>query len=142
MSRSAVRSLLLTLLVLSFATAASAQLLPPSPRANDERDLAALGRAASAGVAADLRLPGGTTAAFEGLLTGEALASHLVVVNLAGGGNRCALAVAGADGSLVAPLVSFTLRAGEERPILDALAPLGKVGVEPGRAELSCAGDF
>ena len=86
---------------------------------------------------------GGSTAVIDGLRVSAAATTNLGFVNLAPTANRCSLAVTGADGAPLLPSTSWTLRAFEERPLLDVFE--GLVEFYDGaaaKATLSCQAAF
>lgn len=86
---------------------------------------------------------GGETASLRGLHASESMATDLVLVNLSGSGNRCALALADGNGERLGPVMTLTLRPREERSFLDAFERVaGPDGVADARATVSCSRDF
>jgi hypothetical protein len=87
--------------------------------------------------------PAGSTAVLRGLPVSAATSANLGFVNLAPAANRCSLAIARPDGSALVAATTWTLRAFEERPFLDAFAGLAgaSAGVEA-NVTVSCAGAF
>ncbi len=67
---------------------------------------------------------GGSAAVIDGLRVSATATTNLGFVNLAPKANRCSLAVTGADGAVLLPATSWTLRAFEERPLLDVFEGL------------------
>jgi len=112
--------------------------------------LLVLAAAARSPIAADLRprdgerpFPGGSTVAVRGLASTAAATANLALVNRVAATNRCSIALTDGNGDRLAPAVSLTLGALEERPYLDVLGdlpPLDK-GAEA-QASISCSGAF
>lgn len=98
---------------------------------------------AKAPLTAERAFRGGSTAVIEGLTVSAAATTNLGFVNLSPKANRCSLAVTGAGGAALLPATTWTLRAFEERPLLDVFE--GLVEYYDGaaaKATISCQGAF
>jgi hypothetical protein len=112
--------------------------------------LLVLAGAARSPLAADLQprdgeraFPGGSTVALRGLAPTAATTTNLALVNRVAATNRCSIALTDGNGDRLAPRVSFTLGALEERPYLDVLGDLAPLadGAEA-QASISCPWPF
>ncbi|HEY0512321.1 MAG TPA: hypothetical protein VGH73_10480 [Thermoanaerobaculia bacterium] len=90
----------------------------------------------------DVAFRGGQTVSLQGLAASGSTATHLAFVNLAATDNRCALALATADGASLGQEMTLTLRALETRPFANVFEGLiGASGAEA-QATISCEREF
>jgi hypothetical protein len=85
---------------------------------------------------------GGSAVELRGLPVSAATTANLGFVNLAPMANRCSLAFVGEDGTDLLPSITMTLRAFEERPLLDAFEGLEALEGGQATAAVSCDGAF
>jgi hypothetical protein len=151
MTRTVVSCLLAAALGAPVAAHAGAVYVPQPPLAEataaavdeSERALRNISSTAQSVLASERAFEGGQTLSLRDLIASESIATHLALVNLASGGNRCALMLTARDGVRLGPVMTLTLAALENRPFLDLFEHTTAANRETeASASISCAGEF